>query len=80
MPRARPPEVPGGLPERRDWNQAGAMWVSWCAARAALPSDSCDPSKRPPVSAPGRKQPWQTPKDGERKKPGAREKKLAASN
>ena len=28
--------------------------------------DSCYPSKRPPVSAPGRKQPRQTPKDGER--------------
>ena len=65
VPRARPSEVPGGLLERRDWNQAGVMWVSW-RARGCTGIDSCDPSKRPPVSAPGRKEPRQTPKDGER--------------
>ena len=64
-PHARPPEVPGGLLERRDWTQAGVMWVSW-RARGCTGIDSCDPSKRPPVSAPGRKEPRQTPKDGER--------------
>ena len=31
VPRARPPEVPGELLERRDWTQAGVMWVSWRA-------------------------------------------------
>ena len=31
VPRARPSEVPGGLLERRDWTQAGVMWVSWRA-------------------------------------------------
>ena len=64
VPRARRSEVPGGALERRDWNQAGVVWVWSRRARetARGQPDSCNPSKRPPVPAPGRKQPRQTPK------------------
>ena len=49
------------------WLVSGVCHVGLLArARLHLASDSCYPSKRPPVTAPGRKQPRETPKTGER--------------